>query len=345
MKRKYILGAVLLAACLCTSGCKAEEPLVSGSHPPVTLSSWVVSWDEASGWKEYDKNKNQWDSLSYFAAYFDEKGHLVLPKTFEKRTKAGKDFYLTFVNDVHPAKGKAIEKDTAVLQQVLRTEEARRNHAKEILAMAEQVGADGIEIDYERIMKANAPDLAKKFANFTQLLFLESIPAHKKVRIILEPSMPMDLPYSSGPEYVVMAYNLYGLHSGPGPKADGAFIRKTIQKMEALPGKKGLAFSNGGCVWEDAGFFGLQKGKAKFITEETAVKLAKDHQVQPERDEASWALHFSYKEKDHTYEVWYADKETMEAWMTLASKEGISSLYIWRLGGNVSLKQLDKGNS
>ena len=333
MKRKYILGAMLLAACLLSSGCKAEEPLVSGSHPPVTLSSWVVSWDEENGWKEYEKNKNQWDSLSYFAASFDETGRLILPKTLVKRPEAGKDFYLTFVNDVHPAKGKAIEKDTEVLQKVLGTEESRRNHAKDILSLAKQVGADGIEIDYERIMKANDPDLAKKFANFTQLLFLESIPAHKKVRIILEPSMPMDLPYSSGPEYVVMAYNLYGLHSGPGPKADGAFIQKIIQKMAALPGKKGLAFSNGGCIWEDAGFFGLQKGKAKFITEETAVKLAKTHQAKIERDDASAALHFSYKENGHTYEVWYGDKETVKAWETLAAKKKIYNIYLWRLGG------------
>ena len=39
--------------------------------------------------------------------------------------------------------------------------------------------------------------------------------------------MPMDAPYSVGPEYMVMLYNLYGLHSGPGPKADGPFIEKT----------------------------------------------------------------------------------------------------------------------
>ncbi len=342
MKPKYILIAALVAACLFSGGCKAEEPLTSGSHPPVTLSSWVVSWDEANGWKEYQKNKTDWDSVAYFAATFDENGKLQMPEGLKKKPKTKGAFYLTFVNDVHPTKGKPVEKDTTVLQKVLATEESRRAHAKEILSMADTAGVDGIEIDYERIAKASDPELVKKFANFTQILFLESISHHKKVRIILEPSMPMDLPYSSGPEYVVMAYNLYGLHSGPGPKADGPFIQKTIQKMQALPGKKALAFSNGGCQWEDAGLLGLKKGKAKFITEETAVQLAKAYQQQPIRDAASAALHFSYKEKDHTYDVWYADKETLEAWMTLAAKEGISSIYIWRLGGNVSMKQLEK---
>lgn len=204
-------------------------------------------------------------------------------------------------------------------------------HVKEILAIAETCGADGIDIDYERIGKD--PKLVEAFAHFTQLLYLESIPAHKKIRIILEPSMPMDAPYSVGPEYVVMLYNLYGLHSGPGPKADGPFIEKTIRKMEALPSKKAVAFSNGGCLWKDAGLFGLVKGTPRFITTAEAVRLRDVHQAKPERDEASAALHFSYQEDGHTYEVWYADEETLDAWTTLAANRGIPSVSLWRLGG------------
>lgn len=295
------------------------------------MSSWVVSWDAAKGWKEYHRTKKEWTDLSYFAATFDENGKLHLPAGFQKVAIENGRFYLTFVNDVQPAKGKAIEKDTQVLQQVLATEESRRQHAKDILQLAEQAGVDGVEIDYERIGKDE--ELMKKFASFTQTLFLESISVHKKVRIILEPSMPMDLSYSQGPEYVVMAYNLFGTHSGPGPKADGPFIKKLIQKMAALPPKKALAFSNGGCQWQDAGFFGLKKGKAQFISTEKALALAKEHGVTPLRDEASAAMHFSYKENGSDYEVWYADQETLDAWITLAAREGIPSVSLWRLGG------------
>lgn len=328
---KKILYGALCAACLLTAGCKADEPLQSGNHPEVRMSSWVVSWDADKGWKEYGKTKKVWQDLSYFAAFFDDHGKIHVPDNFQKVPMGEGHFYLTFVNDVHPAKGKAIEKDTEVLQNVLATDASRRQHVKEILALAEEKGVDGIEIDYERIGKDKA--LAEKFAFFTQTLFLESIVAHKKVRIILEPSMVMDLPYSSGPEYVVMAYNLYGLHSGPGPKADGPFIQKTIQKMKALPEKKALAFSKGGCLWKDAGLFGLQKGKAQFITEAKAKELAENHGQKPERDAASAALHFSYKENNASYEVWYADQETLDAWVTLAAREGIPSVSLWRLGG------------
>lgn len=328
---RKILCSALCAACLLAAGCKADEPLQSGSHPEVRMSSWVVTWDADKGWKEYGKTRKEWNDLSYFAAFFDEKGSLHVPENFRKADMGEGHFYLTFVNDVHPSQGKAIEKDTAVLQKALADESSRRQHVKEILALAEEAGVDGIEIDYERIGKDKA--LAEKFASFTKTLFLESAAAHKKVRIILEPSMPMDLPYSRGPEYVVMAYNLYGLHSGPGPKADGPFIQKTLQKMKSLPEKRALAFSKGGCLWKDAGLFGLQKGKAQFITEEKARELAEIHGQKPERDGASAALHFSYKENGSSYDVWYADQETLAAWITLAAREGIPSVSLWRLGG------------
>lgn len=243
MKKQAIFALAAASSLLLFSGCGAA-PLKSGSHLPVTKSAWVVSWDKEKGWEAYDKTKERWGSVSYFAVTFDEKGVLKVPADLPKIE--GIPFYLTFVNDVTKSNGHSTEKDTDILRHVLRDEHARRVHAKEILAIAEACGADGIDIDYERIGKD--PKLVEAFAHFTQLLYLESIPAHKKIRIILEPSMPMDAPYSVGPEYVVMLYNLYGLHSGPGPKADGPFIEKTIRKMEALPSKKAVAFSNGGCL-------------------------------------------------------------------------------------------------
>lgn len=198
----------------------------------------MVSWDKGKGWEAYDKTKERWGSVSYFAVTFDEKGALKVPVDLPK-TK-GAPFYLTFVNDVTKSNGYSTGKDTDILRHVLRDEHARRVHAKEILAIADTCGADGIDIDYERIGKD--PKLVEAFAHFTQLLYLESIPAHKKIRIILEPSMPMDAPYSVGPEYVVMLYNLYGLHSGPGPKADGPFIEKTIRKWKPFRVKSGGFF-------------------------------------------------------------------------------------------------------
>jgi len=339
MKHKILL--FLAAGCLLMSaGCSAAKPISGGSHPPVTLSAWAVSWDK-SGLAEYKKTEKLWDSISTFAAGYDEKGNLLLPADLPaKEDFKGKPFYLTIVND-RISEGNLKEKDPSILTEILKTEESRRKEARRIIALAERVGAGGIDIDFERFGKDE--ELIGKFCDFTRLLSLEALPAHKKVRIILEPSMPMDAPYSTGAEYVVMMYNLYGTHSGPGPKADGDFIEKTLKKMENLPGKKAAAFSTGGCMWKDAALGGLIKGKGKFITQKEAEDLLKAHKVKTERNPESAALHFEYKEKGAHYDVWYADHETLNAWITLAARAGIPSVHIWRLGGNPDLKDISKG--
>ena len=328
MHKKKICLITACLSILLTAGCCAE-PLKSGSHPPISESAWVVYWDKKEGMANYQKSKKKWDSLSYFALRMDEKGHFK--KLVDIPVKdAGKPFYLTFVNDVVKSSGQEESKDINVLKSLLKDEYSRRMHAREILNMASAYGANGIDIDYEKIK--NDPEVLKNFAAFTKTLYTESLEYQMPIRIILEPSVPMDMPYAEGPEYIVMLYNLYGTHGGPGPKANRSFIEKTIQKMEALPGKKGVAFSNGGCLWKDAGLLGLKKGTARFITEADAVKLARTYKLKPKRDDDSAALHFSYQYNGSTYEVWYADKETLAAWVTLAAQKGMSEAILWRLG-------------
>lgn len=336
-----VLALAAAGFLLLSSGCSAEKPLAGGSHPPVTLSSWVVSWDRDRGIKEYEETAGLWDGISLFAADFDEKGNLHFPKELENlRPKGQMPLYLTIVNDRILSGGKTVEKDREIVAEKLKTEESRYRHVKDIIALAKEKQVDGIEVDYEKIGQDR--ELMNRFCDFIRMLDLEARAAHLKVRIILEPSMPMDLPYSEGPEYVVMMYNLYGTHSGPGPKADRKFIEKTLKKMESLPGRKGAAFSTGGCLWQDSHLFGLLGGKKKYITENEAIRLAEAHHAAVERDPESAALHFSYKEGGSSYDVWYGDRETMDAWMTLAANRGVSSVSLWRLGGNRDMKDLRK---
>ena len=152
--------------------------------------------------------------------------------------------------------------------------------------------------------------------------------------------MPMDAGLCKGPEYVVMFYNLYGTHSGPGPKADFAFIEKTIKKMEALPGTKSAAFATGGCLWEDYVPLGDKKGKVRNVDEAEAVQLAEKHHATPVRDEKSHALHFAYQAEGHEYVVWYADSETLNAWIGAAARGGLDRVSLWRLGGNENIKEI-----
>ena len=176
------------------------------------------------------------------------------------------------------------------------------------------------------------------YLSFTYKLSRACIKENLDLRIVLEPGMPMDAGFCKGPEYVVMFYNLHGKHSGPGAKADAAFIQKTIGKMAAIPGRKSAAFATGGCLWEDYGLLGLKKGPVRFVDEEEAAALVQKHSLTPERDAESAALHCQYEENGHHYALWYADSETINAWIKLAADNGIERISLWRLGGNTDIK-------
>ena len=130
-----------------------------------------------------------------------------------------------------------------------------------------------------------------------------------------------------------MAYNLHGPHNGPGPKADLAFIRRTMKKMDALRGEAALAFSMGGAIWKDG-------KEGRFLSEQAAAALAEQYGKVPQRDEASAALHFSYEADGHTLTVWYADVTTLEAWSQAALEAGYPHVFLWSLGGSGNLSQL-----
>ena len=90
------------------------------------------------------------------------------------------------------------------------------------------------------------------------------------------------------------------------------------------------------------GFLGSKKGEARFLTEKEAAALAKKHGKTPERDVESAALHFTFSSDGHDGEVWYADAETLNAWITLAAENGVESVGIWRLGGNIDLADVSR---
>lgn len=335
-------GALLLAGGIfLAGGCAEAEPLVSGEHPPVRLAAWQSYWDAPSGAQEYEKVKKKLTALSCFAVYYDASDAFLVPDEVrdmaKQRLARGTARYLTFTNDIGGANKK--EKDIAILRRLLKDDDARVEQAEKMAALAKELKMDGVELDFEGFVKD--ADLRAAYLSFTYQLIRVCANERLKLRIVLEPSFPFGEALAKGPEYVVMFYNLYGRHSGPGPKADRAFIEKTIGKMEAIPGDKAAAFATGGCLWEDYGLLGLKSGTRRFVTEAEAVQLAKKHKVSPARDE-SGAMHYTFKDGKHETEVWYADVETLNAWITLAANHGIEAVNIWRLGSNDKIEGIER---
>jgi hypothetical protein len=206
-------------------------------------------------------------------------------------------------------------------------------HIQEIIAIAQEGKYDGIEMDYERIWVDE--EIGTKFSSFVNKLAVEAIKNKLKLRIVLEPGIPFHYTYfARGPEYVVMLYNLFGTHSGPGPKADNSFIAKTISRMEALPSGRAVALSTGGCLWGGA-------GEKRFLTEQEARSLLLKHAANSwQWDKKSNCVYFDYQIDGTNYTVWYADVQTLNFWINAAKKVGERNISLWRLGGNIEINKV-----
>ena len=303
------------------------------------LSAWTVYWDTEEGSKELQKFAKRLDEACVFAAYFDEEGRLFLPEelTHDKRVakkKKGLVEYLTIVNDKLLPDGCTEYKSTVFLRDLLNDQEKRRKHIDEIIALAQAEHFDGVEIDYERVWKDG--ETKDAFLPFIKELYAQAAAQNLKLRVVLEPGAPFnEIVLPTGPKYVVMFYNLYGTHSGPGPKADASFIKKTLGKMVKMPEPKSVAFATGGCMWRS-------KGEKKFITEKEAKQLLAKYQADAARDDASKAVNFKYREGTTVYEVWYADAATLDYWISLVESSGIRDIAIWRLGSNETLAKIKR---
>lgn len=327
-KRSLVVLSAVMSFYL--SGCTAE-PLVSAPHEPTQLSAWIAEWDAEAGTEEYLSLRERLDSVSCFAVSFDSDDRPVVSeelKAIRQKTEGRKTF-LTVVNDWRDKQGKEVEKDTRLLKRLFADDDTMERHIASLIETAREMKCDGLELDYEGFWKDKT--IVPSYMTFTYRLARACIKAGLELRIVLEPSADFEAGFAKGPTYVVMFYNLYGRHSGPGPKADGAFIEKTIKKMAVLPGDKGAAFATGGCLWENPDLFDGKAGTTRFISEAQAEALRLKHNKTAERD-ASGALHFDYEENGRHYVVWYSDSETINAWITKAAAEGIHKVSVWRLG-------------
>ena len=316
----------------------ATTGVMETEEEPYKWSGWVVYWDYGGGMDELREYGGMVSEIVAFAAIFDINGDSILfleqaddmIRLLHKNHGGTKSVYLSFTNDVQLEEGVYINKDTEILWRLLGTDEALDAHVEDLIGSAHGYGADGIEIDYEAIKRDE--ELWARFRLFVERLYSRCLNEDLLLRVVLGPFDADTGNFPEGPDYVIMCYNLHGPHSGPGPKADVAFLVQTFKRNRSLPGNVAMAFSNGGFSWDE-------NGNCRAVTETRAIELLSEYGANAERDTASHSLSFGYETDEGVpVNVWFADRNTIEYWMGLACDYGYSSFAIWRLGGN------DRGN-
>ncbi len=316
------------------SGSAEEENILTMQEEEIYL--WLAYWNYNGFDKELASFGDVDKAMSVFGVLFDENGDepFLAPETLEllhnvkKLRKEDEKIYLSFINDLRLSDGSYSNKDVELLGRLLAEEEDRLLHASKIVEIAVQSGVDGVEIDYENIKKDET--LWEPFALFLEVLKKKCEENNLRLRVVLGAYDVNKAAFPEGIEYAVMCYNLYGTHSGPGPKADIEFLKETFARCENLPGEVSAAFSTGGFVWADGKY-------ERAVTEAEAMEiyaLEEGNTGELLRDEASGALSFTFEENGVLKELWYADGETLCLWKAVAKEYGIHKFSLWKAGGN-----------
>lgn len=323
------VGLLLLLGMLLPGAALAQE---DGAAP---FGTWLVYWDVSDGL--YDVQ--EWDAdihtVVYFAAYFDAELRVFIPEEIELLREGIATLLdhdppaalLSVTNDRLYEDGSAAQKDTALLRVLLADAESRAAHARELVDLALEGGYDGLEIDYEGLGKDM--DLWSGMLSFLPQLSALTREAGLSLRVLIEANAPFaQLDFPPEMDYLVMCYNLYGMHSGPGPKANPDFLRQIVGKTASLPGRWGYAIASGGYDWTG-------EGQVKNLTYRQGQELLDIYGAESKRDPDSGCLFFAYvDEMGERHEVWMADDLTLGMWREVLREAGDPEIDLWRMGGN-----------
>ncbi len=291
------------------------------------LGAWLPYWDASAALEE--AQALTLDHAIAFAALFDEDDRPMLPPEAEdllwdmQVAFVGTDtqVYLSVVNDQQTRSG-TVGKSTALLHRLLGSDKAMERHIDDLIMLVDSARVDALEIDYENLGSDAA--LWQRFTLFIaqlhQFLQRDGI----ALRVVLPWDAPRYATLPEGPEYTVMCYNLFGTHSGPGPKADYAFLTEIAQLYADAPRPLRMAFATGGYDWSAAG--------VESLTQQEAERRLALLGATPARDATSGALTATYTMDGASHTLWYADGETLRLWQEhMAAFDGFD---LFRLGGN-----------
>ncbi len=292
-------------------------------------SGWLPYWDYNNAKLDWLTRENKPTEIVSFAVVYEgEELHVVEQMDSMTSELVGLEedvkVFISFTNDVLQEDGTYLQKDKEFLETFMSNKEKREGYIKDILELSLSYGVDGIEMDYENIK--DDEELWGHYAEFVEELYEECLDEEISLRVVLGYDSAKYADFPEGPKYIIMCYNLYGPHSGPGPKADKDFLELTYDINEVLKPNVSVAFANNGFSWDS-------RGNVVALTKREAIAMANLYEATISRDEASSVLNYEYQDNfGESYEVWFADDATLADWMSWGTEKGYTDYSLWRYG-------------
>ncbi len=225
-----------------------------------------------------------------------------------------------------------------LVRQLVSSPQNRRAFARNLVALVERYGLDGVNIDIEDAFTEDSANLAQLYVDIADAfraggyLLSASVPS----RVSDEPFNPFSDPFDYAiigravDEFIVMLYNEYGWPgSPPGPPVSIPWFRRVIAYTKTkMPWYKIAA------AVSVFGFdFNLATQRSSYASFERAMQLANQYDSTIQFDMRQQTPWFAYTDaQGQQHQVWFENDDSIRVKIRTAWDMGINGVALWRLG-------------
>jgi cellulose synthase/poly-beta-1,6-N-acetylglucosamine synthase-like glycosyltransferase/peptidoglycan/xylan/chitin deacetylase (PgdA/CDA1 family)/spore germination protein YaaH len=214
--------------------------------------------------------------------------------------------------------------------ELLNNDESRQCVVREITQRLVQLGADGVNIDFEEL----APEDSEPFLEF--LVELRAALKEHDMRLTVDvavhdPVYDMEYIGNIADAVMVMAYDEHYPSSEPGPVASETWFREALQEMKLrIPADRLVAvLGSYGYDWKE----GTPREPATSHGFIEMMDLANAAKTQPVFAEVAENTHLRYRDEDGVlHDAWFQDALATWNQLRFAKSIGVTRTGLWRMG-------------
>ncbi len=307
-----------------------------------TISAWAPYWDiKNSVINLQNCFLDKIDEISPFFFVLDKDANIINasknPQEYKQLVEILRQVNIKIIpaitNDVFYSKTEKKIKDPKIITQILNNSELRQKHIQQILEIAKEIDADGIDIDYENLYAQDKEIFNQFIKELSELLHSDN-----KILIVTVTQKTEDhqrngagaVDWQEISKYadkiMIMCYNYSSKTSKPGPICPTFWLNDIIKfaKSQIPLEKIGIALGFYGYDWSKKETLTLNLRKAKSLIETNRVKL--------NWDKKSQSPYFIYYKNDVEHKAWFENEKSISQKLKIIEKHKIKNIGIWHLG-------------
>ena len=306
----------------------------------LALGGWIVPWQHDAGVASVAQSRGAVGDVFLFAARLDADALPVLDararswrETVDAARSGGARVWLTIVNDRVTGSAPPVLKDAEAVHRVLSDPGLGQRHRAALVALAKQLEADGIDVDFENLASAERD----AFTRFARALAADARAAGLALSITVQPktgpsssrgpgAMDWAALCGTADRVQVMLYNEHNASTEPGAIAGLAWIDRVIDYgLSVCPASKLVpVIKVSGMDW------GPRDAVWRTHTDVAAIVARERPRAHRERfNRVPW---FVYRGADGRHVVYFEDATSLAAKADRLRRRGLTSLVLWSLG-------------